>query len=122
MSEVGAATPSRGRRIARMALLATIVLAVSCFVALLLAEGAVRMAAPQQLIQIRPDLWQPADTVGWLRRPNAKVRINTGERSVNVFSDAEGYRVGADGRRDAPTRVLLLGDSFMEALQVEHEQ
>ncbi len=29
--------------------------------------------ASQQLIQIRPDIWQPADTLGWLARPNVNV-------------------------------------------------
>jgi hypothetical protein len=97
-------------------------LGVSTSLALLVAEGAVRLVAPQQLIQIRPDLWQPADTLGYVRRPNAAVRINTGERTVSIVSDAQGYRVGANAEQPAPTKVLLLGDSFMEALQVEHEQ
>jgi hypothetical protein len=98
------------------------VLLVSVLLSLLIAEGLVRALAPQQLIQIRPDLWQPADSVGWLRRPNATARINTGERTVTVFTDRDGHRVGSDGRHEAATQVLLLGDSFMEALQVDHEQ
>lgn len=122
MSKGGVPAQPRDRRIARMAMLAGVVLLASVFIALLLAEGVVRVAAPQQLIQIRPDLWQPADSVGWLRRPNANVRINTGERAVSVFSDVDGYRIGRDGRREAPTQILLMGDSFIEALQVDHEQ
>jgi SGNH hydrolase-like domain, acetyltransferase AlgX len=86
------------------------------------AEGVIRLVAPQQLIQIRPDIWQPADTVGWLNRPNVRAKINTGERTVNMFTDAEGFRVGAAGRVNANKKVLILGDSFMEALQVEYEQ
>lgn len=91
-------------------------------VALLLAEGAVRWVAPQQLILIRPDLWEPADTVGWLHRPNVDIRINTGEGTVSVYTDAEGFRVGSAGPVHADFRVLLLGDSFVEALQVEYEE
>jgi hypothetical protein len=121
MNDARGATAVRGRR-TKIALLAGVVLVASCLVALLLAEFVVRIAAPQQLIQIRPDLWQPVDSVGWVRRPNANLRINTGERTVSIRTDADGYRIGAAGRRDAPTRVLLIGDSFIEALQVEHEQ
>ena len=96
----------------------------SCLVALLLAEVAIRLAAPQQLILVRPDVWQPADTVGWRFRPNLDTRVNWGERTVHVYTDQSGFRVGLAGRVNAPPskRVLLLGDSFMAALQVEYEQ
>lgn len=113
---------ARLRKIAGRLAAVGAVLAVSCLVALLLAEFLIRIAAPQQLIQIRPDLWQPMDSIGWARRPNIAVQINTGERTVDVITDREGYRVGQVGRREAPTKILLLGDSFIEALQVEHEQ
>jgi hypothetical protein len=86
-----------------------------------LAEVGVRLAAPQQLISLRPDLWQPADTVGWLRRPNVSADINTGERTVRLITDRDGFRVGEHGRSSG-IPVLLLGDSFMEALQVDYEQ
>ncbi|MDH3732320.1 MAG: hypothetical protein OEU54_02255 [Gemmatimonadota bacterium] len=86
-----------------------------------IAEFAIRIAAPQQLILIRPDLWEPADTVGWVHRPNVDIEINTGERTVSVFTDEAGFRVGANGPVDADRKVLLLGDSFMEALQVDYE-
>ena len=124
MSTPAATVPApkpRKRRFRRF-LVNLAVLAASGLVAVLVAEGMIRLVAPQQLILIRPELWQPADTVGWMHRPNASVRINTGERTVTVNTDAMGYRVGKDGRRDAPVRILLLGDSFMEALQVDHEQ
>lgn len=98
------------------------VMTASFVVALLLAEVIVRLVAPQQLILIRPDLWQPADGVGWLHRPNVAATINTGEGSVRMYTDSEGFRVGNSGRREAPVEVLLIGDSFMEALAVEHER
>ncbi len=110
--------PRRGRVI----LFNLVLLSFSLLLGLGAAEVAVRIAAPQQLIEFRPDIWRPADTVGYLRNGNVRTRINTGERTVSVFTDAEGFRVGAAGRRDAPLTVLLLGDSFMEALQVEYEQ
>ena len=99
-----------------------ILLTGSAVVALVLAEVAVRIAAPQQLILVRPDLWQPNDTVGWVRRANVTTTVNTGERTVTIRTDRDGFRVGLEGRREADTEILLLGDSFVEALQVEHEQ
>jgi SGNH hydrolase-like domain, acetyltransferase AlgX len=96
-------------------------LVASFAAALLLAEFAVRLAAPQQLILIEPALWKPADSLGHERRANVTVRLNTGERTVTVRTDADGFRIGAAGRREAGTEVLLIGDSFMEALQVDHE-
>lgn len=97
-------------------------LGLALVVALLVGEFTVRLVAPQQLIQIRPDIWQPIDSLGWVSRPNVRTTINTGERTVRLFTDADGLRVGPEGRRDAPTRVLLIGDSFVQALQVDHEQ
>jgi NAD(P)-dependent dehydrogenase (short-subunit alcohol dehydrogenase family) len=98
-----------------------VVLISSLCVAAGLAEVGVRIAAPQQLISLRPDLWQPADTVGWVRRPNVSAEINTGERTVHLITDRDGFRIGQNGRSSG-IPVLLLGDSFMEALQVEYEQ
>jgi len=112
---------SRWRGRLRTAALAVVMLAVSAIVALLLAEGLVRLIAPQQLVLIRPDLWQPADSLGWVHRPNVATQINTGERTVWIYTDRDGLRVRQDGRHDAETRVLLLGDSFMEALQIPGE-
>ncbi|MGH7676978.1 MAG: alginate O-acetyltransferase AlgX-related protein [Gemmatimonadaceae bacterium] len=111
----------RLRRFTRVAAIG-LVLFVSVLLALLLGEVAIRIGAPQQLIQIRPDLWEPVDTLGWNRRANVSGQINTGERTVTLQSDAKGYRVGASGRTEASTQILLMGDSFMEAIQVEHEQ
>lgn len=110
---------SRSR--ARRVLLNCSVLILSVGLSLGFAEAALRIAAPQQLILIRPDLWQPADTVGWTLRPNVDAQVNTGEGRVRLLTDGDGFRTGAGGRREGMP-VLLLGDSFMEALQVEYEQ
>jgi hypothetical protein len=97
---------------------------VSLGFALLCAELLVRFVAPQQLILVRPDVWQPMNAVGWMFRPNLDTKVNWGEGTVGVFTDRDGFRVGRAGRVDAPPggRVLLIGDSFMAALQVEYEQ
>ncbi|HEY0674208.1 MAG TPA: hypothetical protein VGD27_18185 [Longimicrobiales bacterium] len=105
----------------RRAVLNGALLLFSFVVAVGLAEIAVRIAAPQQLIILRPDLWQPADTIGWLRRPNVDASINTGQGEVRLIADHEGFRVGPQGRVNG-TPVLFLGDSFVEALQVEYEE
>jgi len=106
----------------RRALVNTGLVAGSLLVALLLAEVAIRLIAPQQLILVRPDVWQPVDMVGWRFRPNLDTRVNWGERTVRLYTDQDGFRVGPHGRVGAPKRVLLIGDSFMAALQVEYEQ
>jgi len=87
-----------------------------------MAEVLVRVLAPQQLVVKRPDIWQAVDTLGWAHRADVRTTINTGERTVRVFTDRDGFRVGAGGRVEGKKRILLLGDSFMEAFQVEYEQ
>ena len=117
-----AAEPSPKPRLLVRLLAPLFVLAVSGVCALGVGELAVRMVKPQQLIILREDLWMPADTIGHRLRPNVSTTVNTGERTVHVYTDADGFRVGEAGRRDAPVRVLLIGDSFAEAIQVEYEQ
>jgi len=117
--------PSKAARVGILLKRVVAGLAISAFaflIAFALGEVVIRLAAPQQLILVRPDLWQPADSVGYLRRADVHVPMNTGERSVTVHTDRDGFRVGESGRQEAALDVLLLGDSFMEALQVEHEQ
>jgi hypothetical protein len=99
-----------------------VVAGVALMVALGLCEILVRLVAPQQLILKRPDVWKPVDSLGWVNWPNLHTTINTGERTVGVFTDEDGYRVARTGRVAGKKRILLLGDSFMEALQVEYEQ
>jgi hypothetical protein len=98
------------------------VLCVSLGVACALGELLVRAVAPQQLILTHPEIWQPVDTLGWAHRPDVNTTINRGEGTVRVITDRDGYRVGRGARVEARRRILLLGDSYMEALQVEYEQ
>jgi hypothetical protein len=95
---------------------------VSSSVGFLDAEGLMPLIAPQQLILIRPHLWQPEDTLGPIHRPDAAFDINTGERAVEVITDRDDCAVDARGRRAAPGPIPLLGDTFMEAQNVKQER
>ena len=111
--------PSRWRRLLARLLL----LGLSTVLALLLAEGLVRWLAPQQLILLRPDIWQPAPELGWVQAADLDTQVNTGEREVRLRTDAQGHRIGAQDPDPHPRyRLLALGDSFLAALQVDYEQ
>jgi hypothetical protein len=116
-----AAGAARPRRVPEWTLNSLVALC-GLALALGLSELLVRLVAPQELIIKRPDVWRPADTLGWFHWPNVNTTINTGDRTVRFITDADGFRVGSAGRTDGAKRILLLGDSFMEALQVNYEQ
>src|SRR5436309_14376811 len=117
------ATEVSERATPRHHLLGTAILTgMSCLLAVGASEVLVRVFAPQQLILKLPDVWQGVDTLGWPHRDEVAAVINTGERSVRFITDRFGFRVGSRARAAWTKRVLLLGDSFMEAMQVEYEQ
>ncbi len=121
-SDLGQASRRRLIGTLRRLLVNTSLFAASLLVAGLLAEVAVRVVAPQQLILKRPDIWRPDSVLGWTHQPWVRTTVNTGERTVTLVTDQDGYRVGTLGRREGNRTVFLLGDSFMEALQVEYER
>ncbi|MEW6269256.1 MAG: hypothetical protein AB1689_08175 [Thermodesulfobacteriota bacterium] len=112
---------TRGRR----ALAIVLAAGASTVVALLVAEVGVRALAPQSLILRRPDVWYPVQGLGWRRSPNLDTTVNFGGAGVvRLRTDADGNRVATPARAgEAPpeVRVLAIGDSFVEALQVEYE-
>ena len=112
----------RARPFFRAAAINAALLLGSLAFSILLAEVVVRIAAPQQLVVMRPDLWVPRDSLGYWNRPGVRTIVNTGERPALIVTDREGYRVAGSGRVEGDQTVLLLGDSFMKALQVDHEQ
>lgn len=102
-------------------------LAVATTLALGVAELAVRWLAPQQTILLRPDIWIPDDGLGWRMASSIDTVVNTGEGPVRLVTDDRGFRIvptpaaptpGSPG----PLRILVLGDSFLAALQVEAEE
>ena len=112
---------SVGPRLKSFAANLTLVLG-SLILACGISEALIRLLVPQQLILKRPDVWQPVDGLGWVHRAGIATTINTGERTVDLYTDTNGFRIGRAGRVRASRRILLLGDSFAEAFQVEYEQ
>ncbi len=113
--------PSWKRRIIRLSL-KLVLLGVSLGVGLLVAEGVVRWFAPQQLIILRNDVWKAAPVFGHRHREHADTTINTGEGTVRFVTDGDGLRISQPAAdADAQFSVLALGDSFLEAIQVENE-
>lgn len=109
-------------RLFRTLLLNGLLVGVSGLFACGLGEVAVRVAVPQQLIIRRADVYRAVDTLGWLHQPNIVTTINSGEREVTLATDPRSLRIAPGTTRAADARkVLILGDSFMEAIQVEHD-
>jgi hypothetical protein len=90
---------------------------------LVIAEIGVRIFTPQQLILIRPDVFVPTnDGLGYKHNVNLDTMINTGEREVRLITDENGYRIDSKDRAEPTIRILALGDSMLEALQVDYKQ
>lgn len=102
-----------------------IILTVSLLVSLLAAEFVIRIVSPQQLILLRPDVWCPAPLLGWKHCPNASSKINSGEGEVTFTAGPDGYRTNPNRKQnvnESSYKLLVLGDSFMEAIQVEDNE
>ena len=96
------------------------VLGVSLAVALLLAEMTVRWLEPQPLQHIQLD-----DALYFVNQPAARFTYaRAGEYSIPVTFNAWGFRGPVPGTRAAPgtLRILLVGDSQTEGLQVAFDQ
>ena len=113
---------SRRRRYA----INTAVVIISTVLTLLLAETGVRLILPQKLITQYSKIWRPDSVFGWRHQENVATLVNSGEGAVHFVTDNEGYRINADGEitRKADVEqdyaVLFIGDSFLEAIQVEN--
>lgn len=102
-----------------------ILFAVSIIVSLLIGELAVRLCAPQQLYNINPKIWRSDNTTGWRHAENADTVVNTGDGAVHFVTDENGYRINRVGQtrneQFPEVTILIIGDSFIEALAVENE-
>ncbi len=83
-------------------------------------EILVRVFAPQVLQHDVPDLWVQDPVISWKHATNAHAVANTGDRDVEICTDALGDRVacGVVARSDCAKRILAVGDSYVEALAV----
>ncbi len=99
-----------------------LLLLISGALALVGAELAVRVLAPQQLIVLRPDVWKADAGLGQVKRPNVNTTLNVGAGPVRFVTDDRGFRVADKARPEGAYRILLLGDSFMEAREVNYEE
>ncbi|MEP7353423.1 MAG: hypothetical protein ABI824_09365 [Acidobacteriota bacterium] len=116
-------TPVRKPATRRRAILGNLlVLAVTLIVGALLGEFAVRMFRPQQLIVPRPEMYRADNLFGWRHRENVDTTLNSGEGLIRFNTDARGYRIDPKTvHPKADVRVLMLGDSFLEATGVRTE-
>jgi hypothetical protein len=103
-----------------------LVLTTAIVVIFLVTECAVRVFAPQQLILLDPGIWRPDDTLGWRHRENVNTVVNSGEGSITFATDDMGHRVSqvsaAQAKDTGEMALLVLGDSFLEALSVPAEE
>lgn len=93
-----------------------------------IAEFVIRVFFPQQLIYYNNDVWRPDNIFGWRHQENANTVLNSGGAGLVHFrTDRNGYRINVerdDNEEDYKNKfsILFLGDSFIEAIQVENEK
>jgi hypothetical protein len=91
-----------------------------------LLEASLRWFLPQPLPQPTPDIYRPDPEIGWRRNGNVRVVANTGERDVEICTDARGDRIECNGpsrqESECSARILVLGDSFVEALAIPYRE
>jgi len=105
-----------------------LLLLTSLIICLIFAEFTTKTFFPQNLIYYNDDVWKPDSLFGWRHYANANTMINTGGAGLKHFvTDENGYRINkntddAMKSKDYVINILVLGDSFLEALQVENEE
>ncbi len=103
---------------------AAVLLALLAVLTAGLLEIGIRIVDPQILPQDVPDLWLQDSIIGWKHTPNARMVANTGDRDVEICTDAEGDRVDCDAAPEGACakRILVVGDSYVEALAVPYPE
>ncbi len=102
-----------------MGLKRLVLLTVSLGLALVIAEAALRLFGVSPELLYRPDPW-----IGWGHYADNRFRFTTEGQTVDVAINSKGLRDIEHAYEKPPgkSRILVLGDSFMEALQVPLEQ
>src|SRR5688572_5172913 len=95
--------------------LVAVTLIVTCVFAVLLAEGVLRLFGPTPKL-----VYQPNAYYGWGYRPNDTFSWTTEGREIPIEINSLGLRDHEYSyeKPEGVSRVLVLGDSFPEALQV----
>jgi hypothetical protein len=103
---------------------AAVLLALLGVITAALLEVGVRIIDPQILPQDVPDLWVQDPGISWKHTQNAHMVANTGDRDVEICTDSDGDRVDCDAKPGGACakRILVVGDSYVEALAVPYPE
>src|SRR5688500_16080504 len=114
----GAASEVPRRRQPRRRLAKGILLSASLAMSLLIVEAGLRLTGLDS-----PLVWKPDSEVGWHHIPGARMRW-TEEGDGRVEINALGYRdrPRTEAKPPGVFRVVLLGDSMTEGVQVNFEE
>lgn len=93
---------------------------ILCFV---IGEILIRVFALQNLVLVDNKIWRPDSTFGWRHLENTSTTVNTGANKVHFKTDENGFRINNEKFSldyKPEHTILMIGDSFLEALQVEN--
>jgi hypothetical protein len=92
-------------------------------IALILAEGIVRLGSADELPPAALGVYQSHPSFGWSHRPSSSVRIDQDEYHATIDINSHGLRDREYAFQADPGayRILVLGDSFADAVQVPLE-
>ncbi|MBI1978257.1 MAG: SGNH/GDSL hydrolase family protein, partial [Candidatus Omnitrophica bacterium] len=96
------------------------------FLTLLVVEGFIRHFYPQQLI-LNLRIWEPEPLIGWRHKESLNTIVNMGEHPTHFVTDEQGRRINYSNKEKTSPEppdlsILMIGDSFLEALGVENEE
>jgi lysophospholipase L1-like esterase len=83
-----------------------------------LVEGAVRLV----VVTVTPNVMVLDDDIGWAHRPNTRRETTTEGVPAVIETNALGLRGPLHAGPTTRSRVLVLGDSFTDGLQVSNEE
>ena len=100
-----------------------ILIICSILFAIIVLEIITRIYLPQKLIYYKEDVWKSHDGLGWNHYKNIDTYLNPGGGSrVRFITDSNGFRIGNnEEEEESDYKVVIIGDSFLEAFQVDNE-
>ncbi len=104
----------------RKASVAVTAVALGLVLAGLVAEGAIRLLAPQPMSF--PRFYAPDASAGYRLAPEHRERLTTGEYAIDVRTNVLGCRGAEPSARPGDVHVLVLGDSFMFGAGVDDDE